>query len=150
MKVGSAARAGNPVAKLVSNNRYVRLSLTHMGGGTKTPALRFGNAQSEWGKFLSHVDLRPGQVFSRSAPKVVKRFQKSNKRSRRSIAVVVELLSLTNSDDCAPSSKPSATPRTVAHSAAMNNASSESMLASLRLLRRSGVPPIGSFRMSFE
>src|SRR5438552_18504081 len=75
--LASAGRAGNVLAKLVSsNNKYVRLRLSSMGRGPKSPALRFGNATSDVGRYLSHVDLVTDFRFSpqvRSGMKFVKK-----------------------------------------------------------------------------
>jgi hypothetical protein len=63
--VAQAAKAGNPLARLAGNNQYVRLGQAYMGGPGKTVALRFGNAQSAMGKWLTHMDLRVGQMVSK-------------------------------------------------------------------------------------
>jgi hypothetical protein len=74
--LATAAKAGRSLARTVSSgNRYMRLGLSNMGGGGKTPALRVGNAVSAWGRWLTHVDLRLTQTFSQTAPKQVKRVQ---------------------------------------------------------------------------
>jgi hypothetical protein len=69
-QANAGARAGSGAWHFVSNNRFVRIGLTSMGYGAKTPAVRFGNSST--GRFLTHVDLMP-RFFSKPTVRLAKK-----------------------------------------------------------------------------
>jgi RHS repeat-associated protein len=71
LTAASRAVKGNSWYRL-GNNPYARLGKTYMGGPGKTPALRFGNATSPLGKFVTHIDLRLTKPLSPATVKFIK------------------------------------------------------------------------------